>query len=114
MPTWSFFLFAGAPVGASTAIRPPRVPCRRFSRTIHHRRALPGRRGPGRPAQPTYVRQVPAALGLDDARAVVLVEGISDQRAVEALAYRAGRDLPAERVVVVAMGGATNIGRYLS
>ncbi|MET0965624.1 MAG: TOPRIM nucleotidyl transferase/hydrolase domain-containing protein [Nakamurella sp.] len=56
----------------------------------------------------------PTAIGLDDARAVVLVEGVSDQGAVEALASRAGRDLPAERVVVLAMGGATNIGRYLS
>ena len=44
---------------------------------------------------------------------VVLVEGVSDQRAVEALARRAGRDLAAERIAVLAMGGATNITRYL-
>jgi hypothetical protein len=44
---------------------------------------------------------------------VVLVEGVSDQRAVEALARRAGRDLAAERVAVLAMGGATNIARFL-
>ena len=43
----------------------------------------------------------------------VLVEGISDQRAVQALAARAGRDLEAEGVAVVPMGGATNLGRFL-
>ncbi|MEW9547764.1 TOPRIM nucleotidyl transferase/hydrolase domain-containing protein [Nonomuraea sp. NPDC050783] len=44
---------------------------------------------------------------------VVLVEGISDKSAVEALAERRGRDLAAEGVRLVAMGGATNIGTYL-
>ena len=43
------------------------------------------------------------------ARSVVLVEGISDQRAVEALARRRGRDLQAEGVVVVPIGGAQAI-----
>jgi len=47
------------------------------------------------------------------AHAVVLVEGLSDQAAVEALARRGSRDLDAEGVVVVPMGGATNIGRFL-
>jgi hypothetical protein len=46
-------------------------------------------------------------------RAVVLVEGTSDQRALEALARRRGRDLAAEEVAIVAMGGATTIGRFL-
>jgi hypothetical protein len=44
---------------------------------------------------------------------VVLVEGVSDVVAVEALALRQGRDLAAEGVVVVPMGGATSIGRFL-
>jgi hypothetical protein len=39
-------------------------------------------------------------------RAVVLVEGLSDRCAVEALAERRGRDLRAERVSVVPIGGA--------
>ena len=39
--------------------------------------------------------------------AVVLVEGMSDQAAVQTLAERAGRDLRAEGVFVVPMGGAT-------
>jgi hypothetical protein len=47
------------------------------------------------------------------ARAVVLVEGRSDQRALEALAARRGRDLAAERIAVVPMGGAQAIGSFL-
>jgi hypothetical protein len=47
------------------------------------------------------------------ARAVVLVEGVSDQIAVETLARRRGRDLPAEGVVVVPVGGAHGVARYL-
>jgi hypothetical protein len=43
----------------------------------------------------------------------VLVEGVSDQLAVEALARRRGRDLGAEGISVVPIGGATNIGRFL-
>lgn len=49
-----------------------------------------------------------------DLQAVILVEGISDQWAVEALAERRGRDLEAEGVSVVPIGGAQAIGRYLS
>jgi hypothetical protein len=47
------------------------------------------------------------------ARTVVLVEGVSDQVALTALARRHGRDLTAEGVEVVAMGGATNIHRHV-
>ena len=46
-------------------------------------------------------------------RAVVLVEGVSDQAAIEALARRRGWDLRAEGVAVVPMGGATNIRKFL-
>lgn len=49
-----------------------------------------------------------------DARTVVLVEGVSDQRAVQALAVRTGRDLLAESIAVLPMGGATNIGHFLA
>jgi hypothetical protein len=41
-------------------------------------------------------------------RAVVLVEGVSDRVALHTLAARWGRDLAAEGVEVVAMGGITN------
>lgn len=46
-------------------------------------------------------------------RTVVLVEGESDRVAVTTLARRTGRDLAAEGVDVVAMGGATNVHRFL-
>ena len=51
---------------------------------------------------------------LDDARAIVLVEGLSDQIAVETLAVRRGRNLEHEGVVVVPIGGAQAIGRFLT
>ncbi|WP_086727287.1 TOPRIM nucleotidyl transferase/hydrolase domain-containing protein [Streptomyces carpinensis] len=46
-------------------------------------------------------------------RTIVLVEGSSDQVALETLAARVGRDLGAEGVAVVPLGGATSIGRFL-
>lgn len=46
-------------------------------------------------------------------RTIVLVEGSSDQVALEALATHHGRDLGAEGVAVVPLGGATSIGRFL-
>ncbi|MFF3653599.1 TOPRIM nucleotidyl transferase/hydrolase domain-containing protein [Streptomyces sp. NPDC002181] len=60
--------------------------------------------GPGGPAGDLAVR-----LGL---RTAVLLEGLSDLAAVEALAARRGRDLAAEGVGLVPMGGAMNVGRY--
>ena len=48
------------------------------------------------------------------AEAIVLVEGISDQIAVETLAARGGRNLGAERVVVLPIGGAHAFTRYLT
>jgi hypothetical protein len=46
-------------------------------------------------------------------RGVVLVEGISDRIALETLAARRGRDLEAEGVSVVPIGGAQAIGRFV-
>lgn len=46
-------------------------------------------------------------------RSVVLVEGVSDQLALEALAERRGRNLTGEGVSIVSMGGATNIRSFL-
>ena len=43
----------------------------------------------------------------------MLVEGISDQEAVRALAERHGRNLDAEGVSVIPIGGAQAIGRFL-
>lgn len=77
-----------------------------------------GRASRGHNATPMEaLRTVQSSLGVPDdaftARTVVLVEGISDQRAVEALARLRGRDLAAEGVSVVPMGGAQAIGRFL-
>ena len=44
---------------------------------------------------------------------VVLVEGFSDQLALDALARRRARDLAAEHIVVVPMGGSKNIATFL-
>ncbi len=54
-----------------------------------------------------------AASRFTSPRAVVLVEGISDRFALEALAQRRGRDLDAEGISIVAMGGAQAVGRFL-
>ena len=48
-----------------------------------------------------------------DPQTVVLVEGVSDQVALQALAVRRGRDLAAEGIAVVPMGGAGNLRRFL-
>jgi hypothetical protein len=48
-----------------------------------------------------------------DSRAVVVVEGVSDQVAIEALAERRGIDLAAEGVQIVCLGGAHRVGSFL-
>jgi len=48
------------------------------------------------------------------ASTVVLVEGLSDQIALEVVAQRFGRSLADEGVSVVPMGGVTNIRRFLA
>ncbi|MFG3498768.1 TOPRIM nucleotidyl transferase/hydrolase domain-containing protein [Streptomyces sp. NPDC047928] len=60
--------------------------------------------GPGEPA-----RELAARLSV---RAVVLLEGPSDVAAVGALAASRGRDLAAEGVCVLSMGGAMSVGRF--
>ncbi|MEU5980067.1 TOPRIM nucleotidyl transferase/hydrolase domain-containing protein [Streptomyces sp. NPDC047315] len=60
--------------------------------------------GPGGPA-----RELAAALRV---RTAVLLEGPSDVAAVDALAARRGRDLAAEGVCVLSMGGAMSVGRF--
>jgi hypothetical protein len=83
---------------------------------IIRRRELAGRLLDG------YVHGPPAATeatsralaGVAAAETIVLVEGISDQIAVETLAGRRGRHLGAERVVILPIGGAHAITRYLT
>jgi hypothetical protein len=63
----------------------------------------------------TSIRATARALAkVDNAAAVVLVEGISDQIALETAAVGRGRDLEAEGVVIVPIGGAHAIGRFLT
>jgi hypothetical protein len=50
---------------------------------------------------------------VDKSQSVLLVEGVSDRIALEALAERRGRDLAAEGVSIVPIGGAQAIGRFL-
>lgn len=67
--------------------------------------------GPGSPVTEAAIRALvdpPCPL-----HAVVLVEGRSDQAALQALAVRVGRDLLEEGVAVVPTGGASAIGRFL-
>lgn len=49
----------------------------------------------------------------EDGRTVILVEGVSDRRAIEALARLHGRDLTNEGISVIPIAGATNIARFL-
>ncbi|MGW0084836.1 TOPRIM nucleotidyl transferase/hydrolase domain-containing protein [Streptomyces sp. NPDC003393] len=64
--------------------------------------------GAGAGAAAAAARELAAGV-----RAAVLVEGHSDQVALETLAARRGRDLGAQGIAVVPLGGATNIGRFL-
>ena len=75
------------------------------------RRALDGyASGPAAPIRAT----ARALARVEHAAVAVLVEGISDQIALETAAVRRGRDLEADRVVIVPIGGAHAIGRFLT
>ena len=66
--------------------------------------------GPRLPLDPDAARRLVRAA---QARAAILVEGWRDQAALEALARRRGQDLRAEGIVVVPIGGATNVQRFV-
>jgi hypothetical protein len=53
-----------------------------------------------------------ALAQLGEANTVILVEGVSDQIAIETLARAIGRDLHARQVAVVPIGGAQAIGHF--
>lgn len=67
--------------------------------------------GPGSPVTEAAVRAL--VHPVQPLQAVVLVEGRSDQVALEALALRRGRDLADDGVAIVPTGGASAIGRFL-
>jgi hypothetical protein len=64
--------------------------------------------GQGAPAAAAAARELADGLST-----VVIVEGVSDQSALEALASRHGLDLAAEGICVVPMGGAMSAVRFL-
>lgn len=74
------------------------------------RRALAGyAHGPDAPQEATSR----ALAKVERSEAVILVEGVCDQIAVETLARRQGRDLDAEGVAVLPIGGAQAATRHL-
>lgn len=66
--------------------------------------------GPRPPLSPAVAAELLDRAG---ARSAVLVEGWSDQAAVEALARRRALDLQAEGIGVVPIGGITNIEKFI-
>ena len=66
--------------------------------------------GPRPPLVPATVRE----LALDaNASAVILVEGWSDQAAIDTLARRLGWDLRTEGILTLPIGGVTNLGAFI-
>jgi len=61
------------------------------------------------PPTPNAVREHALAVA---ARAAILVEGWSDQSALQTLAVRRGYDLNSQRILVVPTGGVTNVGHF--
>jgi hypothetical protein len=47
------------------------------------------------------------------AKSAILVEGWSDQAAIDTLAQRRGWDLPAEGILTLPIGGVTNLGAFI-
>ncbi|AKU18502.1 hypothetical protein VV02_00395 [Luteipulveratus mongoliensis] len=64
-------------------------------------------------AEPLETALSAAERAAKSARSIVLVEGPSDRAALEALAERQGKDLAAEGISVVPIGGATNIAHFI-
>ncbi len=81
-------------------------------RDLERFRAAVGAWAAGGTSAATQVAIADALTG-DRPATVVLVEGVSDQYAVEALAVRLHRDLASEGTCVVPIGGAMSAGRYL-
>jgi hypothetical protein len=65
------------------------------------------------PRQPLTTEAACKLIARSGAVVAILVEGWSDQAALEALAHRRSLDLSAERIVILPVGGATNTGKFL-
>lgn len=66
------------------------------------------------PRRPLEVSEALDIVARDNARSAILVEGWSDQAAVETWARTSAVDLPHNAVVVLPVGGITNMGKFLS
>lgn len=84
---------------------PPLSPMQHFGSAVIAWSTATDRTGPAQ----KLARRLSAQSGV---RAAVLVEGASDQAAVQALALRCGRDFDVERISVIALGGVTNIAKF--
>lgn len=65
------------------------------------------------PQPPPGADAVRATLAASGTRAAILVEGWSDEAALQTLARRRGIDLAAERIAIVPTGGVTNIAHFV-
>lgn len=68
---------------------------------------------PAGPRPPLSTVAAVESLGNASARAAILVEGWSDQAAIETLARRRGLDLRSQGIGVLAIGGITNVGKFV-
>jgi hypothetical protein len=96
-------------LGRSMPARGPRTARHWHDARVEIRATTPRPPGPRPPLDPDAARRL---VSFARARAAILVEGWSDQAALEALARRRGRDLLAEGIVVVPIGGASNVQRF--
>ena len=71
----------------------------------------PDELAPG-PRAPLTIEDACESLRRARARAAILVEGWSDQAALDSLAHRRGRDLAGEGIAIVPMGGITNLAKF--
>jgi predicted ATP-dependent endonuclease of OLD family len=68
----------------------------------------------GLPIEEEHVQDLPAVrAAAEEGRTIVLVEGISDKVAIDALATRRGHDLDLNGITIAAIGGATKIRVFL-
>ena len=99
--------------GTATS-RPMRAGCRSRPRAFSRSRPQSKcARMPALDSQMPVATHATSLLDRVDPRTIVLVEGVSDQRALEALAERRGRNLDAEGISIVPIGGAQAIGSFL-
>jgi hypothetical protein len=66
----------------------------------------------GGPRRPLEVSEGVAATTQDKVRSAILVEGWSDEAAVQAWAQTSGLDLADNGIIVLAVGGITNLGKF--